>query len=136
MPQTSTVKKSAAIGPLPRDEFAMPGHDRVRRDQRGDLGQRFVAEDLALGSESAALGIRQAESLATELLLQDAVLLSEVLDDCVLMAADPAGEGGHEDLPGLEDGGHPSIVPRQRNIRQLSLAAQVGLFFPGIGSVE
>ena len=54
----------------------------------------------------------------------------------LLMATDPAGEGGHEDLPGLKDGCHRAIVARRRSYRQLSLAAQVGLFFPGIRSAE
>ncbi len=70
------------------------------------------------------------------MLLQDAVLLSEVFDDCVLMAADPAGERSHEDLPGLEDGGHRLIVARKRSVRKLSLAVQTGLFFPGILSAD
>jgi hypothetical protein len=69
-------------------------------------------------------------------LLEDSVLLAEVLDDRILLAADPASQDGNEDLPGLKDGGHPSIVARQWSIRQLSLAVQVGLFFPRIGSAE
>ena len=36
------------------------------------------------------------------------------------LAADPASEGGNEDLPGLKDGGHPSIAVRKCSIRQLS----------------
>ncbi len=43
---------------------------------------------------------------------------------------------GHEDLPGLKDGRHPSIVARQRNVRKLSLTVQAGLFFPGILSAD
>jgi hypothetical protein len=53
-----------------------------------------------------------------------------------LMAVDPAGERGHEDLPGLEHRRHPEIVARRRSIWQLSFAVQVGLFFPGIRSAE
>jgi hypothetical protein len=71
-----------------------------------------------------------------ELLPEDSILLSEILDDSVLLATHPAGQGGNEDLPGLKDGGHPSIAARQWSIRQLSLAVQVGLFFPRIGSAE
>jgi hypothetical protein len=54
----------------------------------------------------ATLSIGQAESPATEFLPENSVLLSEVFDDGVLLATDPAGQGGNEDLPGLEDGGH------------------------------
>jgi hypothetical protein len=53
-----------------------------------------------------------------------------------MLAADPASQDGNEDLPGLKDSGHPSIVARQWRIRQLSLAVQVGLIFPRIGSAE
>jgi hypothetical protein len=35
-------------------------------------------------------------------LLENSVLLSEVFDDGILLAADPAGQGGNEDLPGVE----------------------------------
>ena len=47
-----------------------------------------------------------------QLLFQGTILLAEVLDDRILLTGDPAGEGGDEDLPGLEDGSHPSIVAR------------------------
>jgi len=82
------------------------------------------------------LTVGQAESSATELLLEDAVLLAEVLDDRILLAADPAGKGGNEDLSGLKDGGRSLIVARQWSTRQLSLAVRVGPIFPRIGSVE
>jgi hypothetical protein len=50
------------------------------------------------------------------------------------MTANPASQGGNEDLPGLEDGGHPWIVACREGIRQLSSAVRVGLFFPGFCS--
>jgi hypothetical protein len=40
--------------------------------------------------------------------------------------ADPIGEGGHEDLPRLNDGGHPSILPTQHDSEQLSAGWQTG----------
>jgi hypothetical protein len=80
--------------------------------------------------------IGQSEPSATELLLENAVFLLEVFDDRILLTGDPTSQGGNEDLPRLKDGGHPSIVARQWSIRQLSLAVQVGLFFPRIGSAE
>jgi len=54
--------------------------------------------------------IGQTESSATELLLQDAVLLSEVFDDRVLLTGDPSSASGNEELPGLKDDSHPLIV--------------------------
>jgi len=34
-------------------------------------------------------------------LLEDSVLLAEIFDDRILLAADPSSQGGDEDLPGL-----------------------------------
>ena len=45
-----------------------------------------------------------------ELLPEDSVLLPQILDDRILLAAHPSREGGHEDLPGLEDRRHLQIV--------------------------
>ncbi len=80
--------------------------------------------------------IGQSEPSATELLLENAVFLLEVFDDRILLTGDPTCHSSDEDLPGLKDGGHPTIVARQRSIRQLSLAVQVGLFFPRNSSAE
>ncbi len=104
----------------------MPTKDSVGRDERCDFGKGSAAESFASHRQSATLIIGQAESSATKLLLQDAVLLSEILDDRVLMAADPTGEGGHEDLPGLERRRHPEIVAKPTANRQLSAGWQTG----------
>ncbi len=114
----------------------MPTKNGVWRDDRCDFGKGASSDGLAPHGESASLIVGQAESSATELLLEDSILFTEVLDDRILLAADPASEGGNKDLPGLKDGGHPSIVARPWSIRQLLLAVQVGLFFPRIGSAE
>jgi len=55
-----------------------------------------------------------------ELLLEDAVLLPEVVDRCVLLACDPSSHGGHEDLPWVEYGRHPLIVAGSAADRRLS----------------
>ena len=47
------------------------------------------------------LVVVQSKSFVPELLFEDMVLLAEILDDCVLLLADPAGQGRNEDLPGL-----------------------------------
>jgi hypothetical protein len=63
--------------------------------------------------------VGQPESFTTELLLEGSILLSEIFDDCVLLLADPTGKRCHEDLPGLEDGGHRLILPTLQDNRQL-----------------
>ncbi len=124
------------MSPLLGDELPMPTQDGVRRDERCNLGEGASPDGLAPNRKPTTLIVGQAESSTPELLLQDAVLFSEIFDDCVLMAADPAGHGGNKDLPGLEHSGHLSIVARWRSIWQLSLAVQVELFFPGSCSAE
>ncbi len=114
----------------------MPTKDCVRRHERSNFGEGASPDGFAADREPATLIVGQPESSTPKLLLQDPILFSEIFDDCVLMAADPAGESGHKNLPGLEHSGHLSIVARYRSIWQLSLAVQVGLFFPRIHSAE
>ncbi len=70
--------------------------------------------------------IGQSELSPTELLLQDAVLLSEIVDDRILLAGNPSGHSGHEDLPWLEHDGHRLIVASRRNNRELSVGDETG----------
>ena len=53
---------------------------------------------LALRRESATLVVGESQPWLADLLLEDAVLLDEVIDDLGLVAIDPAGEGGEEQL--------------------------------------
>ena len=92
---------SSLVGPLRSDELTVPSKNGVRRDERSDFIKSTTANGLAANCESAALIVCQPQSLLPELLLEGPILLSEVLDDCILLLADPAGQGGHEDLPGL-----------------------------------
>ncbi len=102
---------SSLVGPLFGNELPVPAQDGVWSDERGDFGKGTAADSFAAHGQSASLIIGQSESSATELLLENSVLLSEILDDCVLMTADPPSQGGDEDLPRLEDGRHRRIVP-------------------------
>ncbi len=130
------TRRAAFVSPLLGNQLSVPTKDRVGRDERSDFGEGAAADGFAVDSKSATLIIGQSESSATELLLEDSVLFTEILDDRILLASDPSGYGGYEDLPRLKNDGHPVIVARPRSIRQLSLATQVGLFFPRIGSAE
>ncbi len=81
----------------------------------------MVLSETTCGADGRGLD----QSSATELLLQNSVLLSEVIDYRIPLTGDPAGERCHKDLPGLEDGGHPSIVPTQHYSEQRSAGRQV-----------
>ena len=93
----------------------MPAEDRVGRDQRGNLGKGAPADSLAPDGKTATLVIGQPESPATELLPEDSILLTQILNYRILLAGDPSGQGRNEDLPRLNDGGHPSIAARGRS---------------------
>jgi hypothetical protein len=47
------------------------------------------------------LVVGQPKALLSDLLLEKAILFSEIFDDRVLLVRDPSGHGGHEDLPGV-----------------------------------
>ena len=104
----------------------MPTKDGVGRDERCDIGEGASSDSLAPHGKSSALSIGQSEFSATELLLENSVLLSEIIDDRILLAADPARKSGEEDLPGLKDGGHRLIVPTPSDNRQLSAGGKTG----------
>lgn len=60
-------------------QFPMPAQNRVRRDDARDLRQHFPGYRLALHSQAPALGTGEAESLALQLLSQDAILCNQEL---------------------------------------------------------
>ncbi len=124
------------MSPFLGNELPVPTEDGVGSDERGDFGEGASSDGFTSNRKSTTLIVGQPEPPVPELLPEDSILLSEILDDSILLAAHPSGECGHEDLPRLKDGGHPSIVARKRSIRKLSLAVQTGLSFPRIGSAE
>ena len=109
------------MGPFLGNELSMPTKDGVRSDERSNFGESPSSNSLAPHRKSSALSVGQSKSSATELLLQDSVLLAEIIDDRILLTADPAGQGGNEDLPRLENGRHPQIVAKPMADRQLSI---------------
>ncbi len=88
-----------AVVPLPRNQLPVPGKYRVRGDDRRHLSQDFSTERLSFHREPSALLVGQAETLTAKLTLEDAVLLDEVIDDILLVAVDPAGDGDQKELP-------------------------------------
>ena len=68
----------------------MPAQDRIRRHDRSDLGQHSVAKGFSFRRQATTLGVGEAEASASELLLQDSILFTEVLDRGNLVTANPA----------------------------------------------
>jgi len=126
----TSPRGAALVGPLLRNQLPVPTKDSVGCDERGDLGKGAPANGLTSHGQSASLIVGQPESPATDLLLQDTILFAEVFDDRILLASDPAGQSGDEDLPWLKDGGHSGIVAREESFGQLPSADRNGLFCP------
>jgi hypothetical protein len=61
------------------------------------------------GREERVIG--QAEAAARQLVPENPVLLDQVLDDMLLVAIDPSGEGHKQDLQGAGGGNHSPILP-------------------------
>jgi hypothetical protein len=106
--------------PLLCNKLPVPAKDGVRGDERSDFVEGAVADGFTPNRESASLVVGQSKSFATELLLENAILFSEIVDHVILLARYPSGHGGNEDLPRLENGRHPSIVANPAADRQLS----------------
>jgi len=108
------------MGPLLGDKLPVPAKDGVGSDERRDLGKRPSSDCFAAHRKASPLIVGQSKSPTTELLLVDAVLFAEIVDDRILLACDPTGHGGHEDLPWMERRCHQRIVAKSRTDQQLS----------------
>ena len=106
--------------PLLCNKLPVPAKDGVRSHERRNLGERPSSESLAAHGKPSALRVGQPKTLPPELLLEDAVFFSEILDDRILLASNPTGHRGYEDLPWLENGRHPLIVAMPTADQQLS----------------
>ncbi len=77
---------------LASDQLSMPGQQGIRGDKGGHLGQHFASELLGLHCQAATLLIAQPQALVAQLSAQDAVLLSQIVEDIPLLFVDPAGQ--------------------------------------------
>ena len=89
----------------------MPAKERVGRNDHGHIAQHSVSEGLSLRGQATSLSVGEAQPFATQLLLEDSVLLSEKVDDGVLVTADPASGCDDEDLPWTDNTCHAPILP-------------------------
>ena len=105
------------ICPLRCDQFTVPRQDRVGGHNGGDLAQNPPAKWLSFGRQSATLvvGETQASPIRFELLFQDAVFFDQVSDHGRLLATDPAGERGQQELE-LDVFKHSGSVSDQREV--------------------
>src|SRR5262245_37314260 len=66
-------------------------------DDARDLPEATPTERLSLHRQAAPLVVSEPEPAATALRAQHAVLLEQVVDDCLLLAVDPAREQKEEE---------------------------------------
>ena len=77
----------------------------ARKAYRRGRCEKLSAEHLPLCGEATALKVCQAQTVTSGLLLENAILFDEVLDNLGLVPAEPASERGEEQLE-WEDIGH------------------------------
>ena len=99
---TWLVRFTVGVIPLFGDELSMPTQDRIRCEQSADFIQQLSAEYLSLHGQSSPLIIVEQDSFLTELFLQNLVFSTQVFDDFLLLAVDPAGKVHDHQMPGLQ----------------------------------
>jgi hypothetical protein len=83
---------------LSRDQLPMPSKESIGSHQGLDLGEPFSADLPGLRGETPALVVSESQSLSIYLLPQGSILLLEIVDHVLLMAAYPASEDQHQKL--------------------------------------
>ena len=71
---------------LLRDQSPVPTQNRVGRDDACHLSQRSAAELPAAHREPSALRVSQPKRPTANLLAEDSILLSQIVDQILLMA--------------------------------------------------
>ena len=70
----------------------MPAQQGVRSDDRGHLCEQLLAELLGPDRQTAALLVAESQTPVAELLSQDLILFSEIVNAVLLLLVEPAGE--------------------------------------------
>jgi hypothetical protein len=96
------------------DQSAVPAQDRVGRDDACRLSQCPPSPSLAAHCESAALGVSQAQRLTAELFAEDPILLSQIVDQVLLVAARPSSESEDQETQSM---GHCPRLRREDTAR-------------------
>jgi hypothetical protein len=88
----------------------MPGQQCLRRDDRCQLRQSPASKSFRSDCETAALIVRESRSASAELLAQDPVLLTQVLNRLLLLLIHPASHGDEHKPDRIENATHASTV--------------------------
>ena len=89
---------SPNVGPLPRNQVAMPSNNRVRRDERRHLSEDSASEPLPEHRETQPLPIVQVQTASRQLGFQHPILFPKKHDHIALLALEPSQQSGEEQL--------------------------------------
>ena len=78
---------------LPGDQPAVPGQQRCRCHNRGQIIKHTPAQFLGPDRQASALIVIEMQPLGSELLAQDAVLFLKIVEGLLLPLVKPASEG-------------------------------------------
>ncbi|MHC5001179.1 MAG: hypothetical protein ACYTE1_10240, partial [Planctomycetota bacterium] len=78
-----------------------PGKKRIRYHRRFDFIERRSAKDFSFHSQSYPLFIGESKTLSIELILENTVFFNQIVDNGLLVAVKPAGQGDDQELEGM-----------------------------------
>jgi hypothetical protein len=87
----------------------MPAKKGAGCDDACQVPQNSAARLLSFCGQPPSLVVSEPKSFSTDLILEDSILLSQVLDRSLLVLVDPASESRDEELRWLEDSRHSGI---------------------------
>lgn len=89
-----------SVGPLARDEFAMPAENRIGRHDRCDIREQPAAKAMADGGEPPTFVVAQPHPTAMQLRLEHAILFPQEVDDVAVLAFQPAEQRRDDQVQG------------------------------------
>jgi hypothetical protein len=93
-PETTSCAPVILLG----DELPVPAQQGIRGDDRRELPEPSSSEWLRPSGEAATLRVREAKSPSSQLLTERPILGFQVLDDVLLLAADPSNQEKQQEL--------------------------------------
>ncbi len=87
-----------SVGPLAGNEIAIPGKERVRCHQVGDLLEYFSSERFCSRGQASSIVVGQMQSTTLDLVSENAILFQQIVDDGLLVSIDPAGKNSREEM--------------------------------------
>src|SRR5262245_26203556 len=80
------------------DELFVPAHEGIRGGERGQRFETIATNWKGEGCETMAFGIGESDTSPTKLRMEGSILFQEIGNNLLLVAIDPAGDHGEEDL--------------------------------------